>query len=317
MKLANRDFYSHPEIVEQTRGDVYDPNACKADFDPSLWRYSKPEYESDPDILPDLRLRKCNINRDHGHILDRNYPGREAPRGYWASVGDVDETGHLTLSPCDECAMQWQHREERYEEYMDASRVPPRFRNNDTNPFRFFMADTAPKKAALAAVGALTDPFATPSTLPWAMVLAGGCGTGKTSLAAALMDEWAWHHCVVRYFTERELYREIRSTWAKGAERTEEQVLRMLIHKADLLVIDDVGIGADTDGEKGHLYDVLDGRYGERQLTLICTNLSRKELAAYLGTRLYDRLRDGGQWVSFNWESHRGAKAGKVVPMAG
>jgi len=308
MKLANRDMFAIPEIIEQTRGDLFDPNARKADFDPKQWSYSKREYEDDPEILPDLRLRKCNINRDHGQYLDPNYHGRESPRGYWAHVEGVGESGYLVLAPCDECARQWQGREERYEGIIDSSRVPHRFLKKSDNPFAFFKADTVPKKAALAAVGELTDPFSDPAAMPWAMVLAGGVGTGKTSLAAALMDEWAWHHASVRYFTERDLYREIRSAWAKGAQRTEEEVLRMLIHKIDLLVIDDLGTGSDTDGEKGHLYDVLDGRYGERQLTLICSNLSRKELASYLGTRLYDRLRDGGRWVSFDWASYRGVR---------
>lgn len=57
------------------------------------------------------------------------------------------------------------------------------------------------------------------------------------------------------------------------------------------------------------LFDVLNERYERRKPTLMLSNLTAQEVAAYLGERVMDRLReDGGRVIVFDWESHRGAK---------
>jgi DNA replication protein DnaC len=43
--------------------------------------------------------------------------------------------------------------------------------------------------------------------------------------------------------------------------------------------------------------------------TILLTNLDTKGMKAFLGDRSYDRLREGGIWVAFDWESQRGRKA--------
>ena len=66
--------------------------------------------------------------------------------------------------------------------------------------------------------------------------------------------------------------------------------------------------GSDT--EKLILFDVLNERYEKRRPTLLLSNLVVDDVQAYLGERIFDRLReDGGEAVAFDWESHR-AKAG-------
>ena len=59
-----------------------------------------------------------------------------------------------------------------------------------------------------------------------------------------------------------------------------------------LLVIDDVGTGyGDLQKIQSVLFSVLDYRYSEGLATIITTNLSREALQSYLGERTYDRLR--------------------------
>ena len=64
-----------------------------------------------------------------------------------------------------------------------------------------------------------------------------------------------------------------------------------------------------SDAEKLLLFDVLNERYERRKPTLMLSNLTAQEVAAYLGERVMDRLReDGGEVVVFDWASHRGVK---------
>ena len=53
--------------------------------------------------------------------------------------------------------------------------------------------------------------------------------------------------------------------------------------------------------------DVLNERYEKRKPCLLLSNLAIDDVKAYLGERIFDRLReDGGEAVAFDWASHRG-----------
>jgi DNA replication protein DnaC len=67
-----------------------------------------------------------------------------------------------------------------------------------------------------------------------------------------------------------------------------------------------VGVQFGSDTEKLMLFDILNERYERRRPTILMSNLPRDEVSAYLGERVFDRLReDGGQFISFTWESYR------------
>lgn len=58
--------------------------------------------------------------------------------------------------------------------------------------------------------------------------------------------------------------------------------------------------------EKLLLFEILNERYERRRPTILITNLPIDEVSAYLGARVFDRLReDGGEFISFTWESYR------------
>ena len=82
-------------------------------------------------------------------------------------------------------------------------------------------------------------------------------------------------------------------------------MLRWLARR-QLLCVDDLGTSTGSESEKAHLFDVLDTRYREKLFTLIATNLDRKALAEYVGARIFDRFREGGMWIVFDWKSARG-----------
>ena len=62
-----------------------------------------------------------------------------------------------------------------------------------------------------------------------------------------------------------------------------------------------------SEAERVHLFDVLDGRYRDRKPTVLISNLDGKGFHECLGSRLFDRLTETGSAViTFEWESHRG-----------
>lgn len=143
------------------------------------------------------------------------------------------------------------------------------------------------------------------------LFLIGPPGVGKTHLAAAMVREVyidrrdPKRRMSARLTTARGIVRELRATWARGAERTETQVLDELGGSIGLLVIDEVGVGFGTDAEQTQLFDVIDARYAMRRPTVIVSNLTLVEIRAVIGERAFDRLRDGSQTVAMNWASFR------------
>jgi DNA replication protein DnaC len=74
-----------------------------------------------------------------------------------------------------------------------------------------------------------------------------------------------------------------------------------------LLIIDEIGVQFGSPFETNLMFDILNERYEKLRPTLLLSNLTAPEIKAFLGERIYDRLReDGGQFVPFDWQSHRG-----------
>jgi DNA replication protein DnaC len=71
------------------------------------------------------------------------------------------------------------------------------------------------------------------------------------------------------------------------------------------LVIDEIGVQYGTEGEQTILFDVLDIRYRDQMPTILLTNQDMAGARQFLGDRTWDRIRETGRWVSFDWESFR------------
>lgn len=132
-------------------------------------------------------------------------------------------------------------------------------------------------------------------------------GTGKTHLAIGIGRKvMQLPNADVLFITVMRAIRSIKDTWAKGSEQSESQAIEALV-APDLLILDEVGVQYGSDFEKNMLFDVLNDRYEKRRPTFFLSNLTKDEVAAYLGERVMDRLReDGGAVIPFNWSSYRG-----------
>jgi DNA replication protein DnaC len=125
----------------------------------------------------------------------------------------------------------------------------------------------------------------------------GAAGTGKslsaarTSKALCQRDWYAmyWQNCA-------ELLLEIRATFKDGCRDTEAEVVKRIVSKP-LLVLDDLAAEKVSDYSVSTLYIIINSR-GERALpTIITSNLSLRQIAEQLGSRIADRLQRYGDVV--------------------
>ena len=71
---------------------------------------------------------------------------------------------------------------------------------------------------------------------------------------------------------------------------------------------DEIGVQFGTKFEENALFDILNERYEKRRPSLLLSNLTSQEVRAFLGERVYDRIKeDNGVIVPFDWTSFRGA----------
>lgn len=171
-----------------------------------------------------------------------------------------------------------------------------------------FTATTLPQRAVLKACRAYANTAHAGSG--GGLMLLGPVGTGKTHLLAAMARHLRLERAVTaKVTTAREIVRELRACWAKGAEETEADVVDSLSSRLDVLLLDEAGMGFGSDAELTQLFEVIDARYALGNPTVLASNLAAPALKAALGDRIFDRLREGAQVLTLDWPSYRGSKA--------
>jgi DNA replication protein DnaC len=191
-------------------------------------------------------------------------------------------------------------RQHRLEARLQQAGIPLRYRRKT---FASFVADTDGKAAARASAMEFAANFSCHRREGSVLVFSGKPGTGKSHLAIAIGQE-VMQRGTVLYASAIDVVRMVRDTWRRDAERTESQVLRMLA-SIDLLILDEVGVQYGTDAEQITLFDIIDKRYRDLMPIILLSNLGTADMRVFLGERSFDRLREGGVWVKFDWESQR------------
>lgn len=153
-------------------------------------------------------------------------------------------------------------------------------------------------------------------------------GTGKTTTAAALGNEWIIRHYIGslqrgRQPLERPVYFLDANEWqtlyteftrpkvpddiAEPASR--EYYRRMQAAKqAPFAILDDIGVRDATEGFRGDLHSVINYRVANGLPTVYTSNVIMTELAAVFDKRLQDRIRDLCIEINFIGESKRGLR---------
>jgi DNA replication protein DnaC len=194
-------------------------------------------------------------------------------------------------------ARAWAHK------VRDAG-IPERFHDRS---LQSFTAANEGQQYALKFAETYADQFDDVLATGRSALFIGKPGTGKTHLAAGIgLRIMSRQGRTVLFTTVIRAIRRVKDTWGKASNETETQAIETLVYP-DLLILDEVGVQFGSDTEKMILFDVLNSRYEKRRPTLLLSNLTLEEVKAFLGERVFDRLReDGGEAIVFDWDSHRG-----------
>lgn len=115
----------------------------------------------------------------------------------------------------------------------------------------------------------------------------GPCGTGKTHLAGALLKAVCAAGLTVKWTNPIYLARALRSRWASDEGPFVESLVSQQV-----LIIDDLGVGKDTNTTLSLIYEIIDRRRHKKLNGLVLTsNQSLDELAhAYRDDRIFSRI---------------------------
>lgn len=194
-------------------------------------------------------------------------------------------------------------RKRNIESLLDGLNIPARFESCSLENYEPVNDDA---KRALKVCQAYANRWPERLKKGGGLVMCGKPGTGKNHLALAIARHAITEHQSSAVFTTAlKIAREYKSTWSKGSTRTEDDVIRYFT-KPDLLIIDEVGVQFGSDAEKLIMFEIINTRYERMKPTILISNQTKEELAAFIGERVIDRMSDGGGCtLSFTWDSYR------------
>lgn len=209
---------------------------------------------------------------------------------------------------CDECGaeetvadnerknrLEMERKQVFINEKLDNVMISPRFLDRT---FENFKVENPKQQIALDKIIKFLDRLDRMSGL----IFSGGTGTGKNHLACAMAREVVKRGQTALVTTALKLIRRVKQSWD---DKTEFKTIQNFIDPT-LLVIDEVGVQYGSDSEKIILSEIINERYENLRPTVLITNLTISELKSFLGDRVIDRFREGGEGVIFDWESYRG-----------
>lgn len=221
--------------------------------------------------------------------------------------------GHTQCPECTKEAVdrQKKHQEEQRQRKLETnriarherSRIPLRFK---TRRFDNYIVEQEAQAKALGICKSYAESWTKVKQEGTGLIFSGKAGAGKTHLACSIAHEVIEREGEVQFATVAEVMRQIKSSFAKDSETTEQQAIDYFSN-IQLLILDEVGMDYGTDFNKALIFEILNNRYENVLPTILLTNLDTKALTEYMGERLVDRMREGGgRLVSFTWESRRG-----------
>jgi len=135
------------------------------------------------------------------------------------------------------------------------------------------------------------------------LILLGSPGTGKTHIAAGLINHFLANGRACLFVEAIKIFRAVKESW-KRPDRNESDVLKAFV-APDILVIDEVGVQHGSETEKMFMTEIINDRYNALKATILCGNLSPKELKATIGERAFDRFKENGAIMIIDAPSHR------------
>ena len=145
------------------------------------------------------------------------------------------------------------------------------------------------------------------------LLFIGSTGTGKSHLAAAIVNELVKQEVACVFQSVPELLAKLRATYDREKQGPTEAEIMNACLEADLVVLDDLGAERWTAWAEERLYMLIDQRYRAEKPVVITSNRTAKELEQAIGSRTMDRLLEICRVVRFTGSSFRRQRFGIVA----
>lgn len=244
----------------------------------------------------ELRTESC---ADHGA-----YSSRNVYKNIWSGCPDCAKAAKESKE-AEELAIEEMRKVQAWQNKIGQAGIPERFSDRTLEGYT---ATTEGQKLALAFAKDFAENFDKVIETGRSAIFCGMPGTGKTHLSVGIGLAVMADRNRVLFITVQKMMRKIKESWGNDSEFNESQVIASMADP-ELLIIDEVGVQFGSEFEKNIMFEILNSRYERRLPTLLLSNLPADKIKAFLGDRVFDRLReDGGKCIAFDWESHRGKK---------
>lgn len=126
-------------------------------------------------------------------------------------------------------------------------------------------------------------------------------GSGKTRIAAGIANELMKNYAV-KFAVSLTILQEIKNTWRRDTEYSENQLLDAL-YTTDILVIDDFGVERPADWTNDKMYQIINERYINQKITIFTSNDPLDKLS--YDDRITNRIKERTYQIAFPEESVR------------
>jgi DNA replication protein DnaC len=164
---------------------------------------------------------------------------------------------------------------------------------------RFNVYDEAPLVAAKRRV----DKFIRNYKAGKGLLLMGSVGVGKTHLAVGIIKCLCEQKVRCKFWDINEWLDQLRDSYNEDPE--ESRSLLEHVKCVDFLVLDDLGAQRITDHTTDRLFDVINARYLAKLSTVITTNITKSQISATYGERVWSRLFAMCDVIPIETQDHR------------
>ncbi|AXN39807.1 ATP-binding protein [Peribacillus butanolivorans] len=148
-------------------------------------------------------------------------------------------------------------------------------------------------------------------------------GTGKTTTAAAILNEWLTAHYVgslqrrvqpmqrPAYFLDVNAFQtdyNLATMTNDDAGMAQVKSIIQRTQTAPFAILDDIGVRSATEAFRSYVHAIINYRTTNGMPTVFTSNLELAEMERVFDGRLYDRMRDQCAVLSFGGESKRGRR---------